>query len=107
MRWISDPGHAWLEVSYAELANAGAAIDDFSNCSYLNQTRNLIYLEEDCDAPKFIARLPYAVRKAIKDLPDLHIKSTQPHSNFVRRCPRLGEVRYGRFSPSSAQQVGR
>ncbi len=30
MRWISDPSHGWLEVTFKDLAAVGVAIDDFS-----------------------------------------------------------------------------
>lgn len=51
-RFISDPGHGWLEVERELLSTLG--IDaQISNCSY--QRRGKVYLEEDCDAPRFVA----------------------------------------------------
>lgn len=50
--FISDPGHAWLKVEWTELKALGLNPTDFSQCSY--RKRNTFYLEEDCDAPKFI-----------------------------------------------------
>jgi hypothetical protein len=52
LRMISDPGHAWLEVPLHPMRKVGLNPTDFSRFSYRN--RNVFYLEEDCDAPKFI-----------------------------------------------------
>ena len=51
--FISDPGHGWLEVA-ADVARRvlGEKIKLISNYSYVFD--NLIYLEEDCDAPLFL-----------------------------------------------------
>lgn len=51
-RFISDPGHAWLEVPRDLLGTLGIATQ-ISGCSY--QRREKVYLEEDCDAPRFVA----------------------------------------------------
>ena len=50
--WI-DPGHGWLQVAWYDLKALGLNPRDFSRYSYRN--RNMFYLEEDCDAPKFLA----------------------------------------------------
>jgi hypothetical protein len=49
----SDPGHGWLEVSDRDLADLHATPKYFSGYSY--RKGNRYFLEEDCDAPKFIA----------------------------------------------------
>lgn len=69
---INDPGHGWLAVPVSELVEL-KLVDSISRYSYLKGT--IAYLEEDCDAMKFIhARWPacasngYAeVNAAIKD----------------------------------------
>lgn len=48
-----DPGHGWLEVEWTELKALGLNPTCFSRYSY--RKRNTFYLEEDCDAPKFVA----------------------------------------------------
>jgi len=57
--WISDPGHAWLEVSLDEIYALNIQ-DQISRYSYIRGER--VYLEEDCDAGIFIealkARIP-------------------------------------------------
>ena len=47
----TDPGHGWLEVDLHEMRRSGLEPKDFSACSY--RRRNVFFLEEDCDAPKF------------------------------------------------------
>lgn len=47
----SDPGHAWLAVKLSELEMLGIK-SEISNYSYVRG--KTAYLEEDCDAGKFI-----------------------------------------------------
>ena len=51
--FLNDPGHGWLIVKPAELASVGLTEADISPCSYTNGHQ--IGLEEDCDAPRFMA----------------------------------------------------
>jgi hypothetical protein len=51
--FISDPGHGWLEVTTADLETVGLSTASFSRYSY--QHGHKLYLEEDCDAGRFIA----------------------------------------------------
>ena len=48
----SDPGHGWLEVDELYLKQIGITADAFSEYSYRNG--RTLYLEEDCDASKFL-----------------------------------------------------
>jgi len=50
-RFISDPGHAWLEVPRTELVEL-EILGQVSSYSY--QHNGMVYLEEDCDAGLFI-----------------------------------------------------
>jgi hypothetical protein len=80
--FITDPGHGWIEVTTADLAKIGLKVTDFSRYSY--RRGNTLYLEEDCDAPKFIEawrrknggtpdfRDVYQARTFIRDLPAIH-----------------------------------
>ena len=47
----SDPGHAWLAVKLSEIEMLGIQTE-ISTYSYVKG--KTAYLEEDCDAPKFI-----------------------------------------------------
>ena len=51
--FINDPGHGWVRVPWTALKDVGLNPQDFSRYSY--RSGNIFYLEEDCDAPKFIA----------------------------------------------------
>ena len=46
----NDPGHGWLRVSKTLLQKLGV-----STTSYSYETKTYGYLEEDCDAPKFLS----------------------------------------------------
>jgi hypothetical protein len=48
----NDPGHAWLAVKRSELEQLGI-LHRITRYSY--QRGGTVYLEEDCDAPLFIA----------------------------------------------------
>jgi hypothetical protein len=47
-----DPGHGWLEVDWTDLKALELNPTDFSRYSY--RKHNTFYLEEDCDATKFV-----------------------------------------------------
>lgn len=50
-----DPGHGWLKVSYKEIKRLGIQ-NDITGHSYMRYNGESwdCYLEEDCDAPRFI-----------------------------------------------------
>ncbi len=48
----SDCGHGWLAVKIADLGKVNLPLNDISNYSFVRG--KTVYLEEDCDAPKFI-----------------------------------------------------
>jgi hypothetical protein len=52
--YYCDPSHGWLKVSRAAALELGFTKADFSRYSYIADGGTL-YLEEDCDAPKFLA----------------------------------------------------
>ncbi len=49
----TDPGHGWLEVTLADMLAVGLEPHSFSRYSY--RKGPLFFLEEDCDASKFVA----------------------------------------------------
>lgn len=53
-RFVSTPGHGYLVAAKGMLRMLGIA-DKVSNCSY--ERNGSVYLEEDCDAPLFIAAM--------------------------------------------------
>jgi hypothetical protein len=78
----TDPGHGWLEVSMHDMRDVGLEPHSFSRYSY--RQRNVFYLEEDCDASKFIAAWEakhgkgwvsadkYATQSFIRNLPSIY-----------------------------------
>ncbi len=56
-RFVSDPGHGWVEVPVAELVEMGVA-DKITGYSY--RKGNMAYLEEDMDAGTFFNALKAA-----------------------------------------------
>lgn len=48
----TDPGHGWLQVPLTEVKAMGIPVSTYS---YKDDT--FAYLEEDCDAPKFMKAL--------------------------------------------------
>jgi hypothetical protein len=52
-KFYNDPGHGWIEVQASDLKALGLTPRDFSRYSY--RRHNTFYLEEDCDASKFVA----------------------------------------------------
>ena len=52
--YIQDPGHGWIAADRQMLAFLGL-LEATSTYSY--QDQDLIWLEEDCDAPRFLSAL--------------------------------------------------
>ncbi len=48
-----DAAHGWLEVSYKDVSDLNIQ-NEISDWSYINQTIESIFLEEDCDATLFL-----------------------------------------------------
>ncbi len=88
-RFHGDPGHEWLEVTDAMLADVGLSYLDFSQCSYKDGHR--MYLEGDCDAAKYLRSYEqkHGSQPAIQEL---HVD----RDHWIRDLPRnrLG-IRYG------------
>lgn len=80
--WFADPGHAWLGVEMAQVIEAGVA-GQISSCSYMSKAGQVAYLEEDCDAPRFLAAIGFVFDS------DISIPETTPvrGNSFVRRLP--------------------
>lgn len=49
--FISDPEHGWLAVSLNELKKVNIPVSTFS---YYDRRNDMVYLEEDIDAPRFM-----------------------------------------------------
>ena len=78
-RYITDPGHGWIEVSRAEIDALGIR---HSISEYSYQRADMVYLEEDCDAALFIRA------KAARNEPVQYVEIHQENT-FVRNLPRF------------------
>ena len=84
----NDPGHGWLQVSGDDILAAGLKPSDFSRYSYWTRSPfsggDTYYLEEDCDAVKFLAAYR---RKGFKyDTQDVFTNEDSP----IRTLRRIG-----------------
>lgn len=77
----TDPGHGWIEVDFHRMRQSGLGPQDFSRYSY--RRHNVFFLEEDCDAPKFIA--------AWQEKTGLHVEFRNAYQArcFIRQLPSI------------------
>jgi hypothetical protein len=75
-----DPGHGWLSVTRSDLVTLGLSARDFTTCSYVSEDGNRLYLEEDCDAGKFIQAYEAKTGSRIT-VTEKHLDSSD---NFIR-----------------------
>ena len=54
LKFYQNPGHAWIAVPSEALALVGLSKNDFTPYSHQSRTGTMLYLEEDCDATKFV-----------------------------------------------------
>ena len=54
-KFYCDPGHGWLAVPIKSSNDVGLYCTAYSRYSYVKGMT--LYLEEDCDAPKFLKRI--------------------------------------------------
>lgn len=80
--WYIDPGHGWLGVPMKVVVDAGVA-GQISTCSYMSKGGNVAYLEEDCDAARFL----YAVGFDHQGEATIPEKMPVRGDSFVRRLP--------------------
>jgi hypothetical protein len=82
-----DPGHGWLKVTTGDCLDIGLFADNFSRYSY--QRNHELFLEEDCDAAKFIRA--YRAKHGVIYIKECHTSG----QSFIRRLPRVntGEIR--------------
>lgn len=89
-RFYVDPGHGWLAVPVGDVARAGV-LREISSCSYHDRQTALLYLEEDCDAPRYSEAVgldPSSVPEEVWD-----------RDCFIRRLPHVD-------GPALANELG-
>jgi hypothetical protein len=69
LKFYADPGHGWLAVPIRTYLKSGMVASRFS---YVNRSRTMVFLEEDCDASKF-----FEIMKS----QGIEIKTTGNHTN--------------------------
>ena len=55
--YIITAGHGYIKISYYDLKGFNIKLNEFSDFSFYNPSNACVYLEEDCDLPKFIKLL--------------------------------------------------
>ena len=90
LRWYNDPGHGWLAVTVRDLLDSGVA-SDISRYSYHDRQTAMVYLEEDCDATKYLTALGITMEYASS----IAIEKTTDADSFVRRLPVYTPERIG------------
>ena len=78
----SDPGHAWLEVPLGDALN----VPGISPYSYIDVVNRKAYLEEDCDATRFLAHWHGAHWRE-----EVNIQEKYEENTFIRNLPRYGK----------------
>ncbi len=79
LQWYIDPGHGWLSVPIRILLDSGVA-NEISCYSYIDGQMARAYLEEDCDAPKFLA----AIGKCGDEFETEHLTDSPGQPCFIR-----------------------
>lgn len=79
--FYTDPGHGGLEVTRDDLKTSGLCIASFSRYSYRKDTT--LYLEEDCDAGKFLKAWEASTGRK-PSFREVHQELT-----FIRNLPRI------------------
>ena len=86
----SDPSHAWLAVPLQEFLDSGAEV---SRYSYYAKSRDMVFLEEDLDAYRFLKAKGFII-DGDGEYQIEGCKFKESHSNsssWIRRLPRFNE----------------
>jgi len=85
----SDPSHAWLGVPLEEFLRSGAEV---SRYSYYSSSRNMVFLEEDLDAYRFLKAKGFIGEGGLltgeAEIKEQHTNS----SSFIRCLPSINTV---------------
>lgn len=78
--YVQDPGHGWIAADIQRLQSLGLT-DKVSSYSY--RDGDVVWLEEDCDAPLFVGALTRA------GIPYTIVETHTRGDAFIRRLPRF------------------
>lgn len=84
LTFIADPGHGWLRVPLVDIAALGLETA-LSSFSFIDG--HYAYLEEDCDAARYLA----ALREHLQTEPTIE-EAYRDH--FSRHRPRFGDAQF-------------
>ena len=96
LRFISDPGHGWLEVPTADVEASGyipsrySYVDRHSTAELVNGRwpTGYTYLEEDCDVAGFVQALGVAPELVAPTVSYISYHERIDSDSWVRKLPR-------------------
>ena len=97
LRFISDPGHGWLEVPTADVEASGYVPSQYSYTDTYQDQWNALswtYLEEDCDVAGFIQALGVAAELVAPTVSFISYYTYTDSESFVRELPRCSGADY-------------
>jgi len=103
LRFISDPGHGWLEVPTADIEASGYIPSQYSHVEHLSEPRGYrhqwgtlswTYLEEDCDVAGFIQALGVAPDLVGPTVSYISYYERTDYESWVRELPRCSGAGY-------------
>ena len=87
LRFISDPGHGWLEVPTADVEASGYIPSQYSHESFAYGLEAFTYLEEDCDVAGFIQALGVAPEAVAPTVSYISYYERTDSDSWVRDLP--------------------
>ena len=88
-----DAGHGWLKVHVYDAADVGLDPEDFTAYSY--KRGDYLYLEEDCDAGRFIQAWEKALRQFdIRSIDDGYSSPIRSYEHLIPARQFDDEIRF-------------
>ena len=94
LRFISDPGHGWLEVPTADVEESGYIPSRYSYIEDQWTTLSWTYLEEDCDVAGFIQALGVAPDLVAPTVSYISYHDRTDSDSWVRDLPQCSGAGY-------------
>ena len=98
LRFISDPGHGWLEVPTADVEASGYIPSRYSYTDTYQDQWNALswtYLEEDCDVAGFVQALGVAPELVGPTVGYISYYERTDSDSWVRNLPRCTGLEQG------------
>ena len=97
LRFISDPGHGWLEVPTADVEASGYVPSQYSyksNPAIMESPGTFTYLEEDCDVAGYMGAIGVPLADLVDYLDGVTYPVRTDYSSFIRELPRCTGTGY-------------